>query len=302
MVSLIMLQDVQKNIPNFVVSPGMPRAGSTTLYHSLEHHPALFLPIRKEMFFFSVFYNRGINWFLEYYRHAKSEQVCVDVSPDYFHHDHAIARIKQFNPDTKVILCVRDPLEWVFSLYNEVDMFDFGLPDFKEFLQGYTISHGEKKVSIELQNNAISRRIKEYQEAFGDNLLLYSFALFKRDLLSVLQSIESFVQIPSYFNSGNLDTMAFNASNRRNNKLLYHLIYHEKFIALLLKIFPDTLLRNFRRQYYRVAAKSKAAAPRVTYSQEDIRLAEELLSDDRKFITDLFADHEMQSGTGLPFP
>jgi hypothetical protein len=44
---------------NLVILPGMPRAGTTTLFAWLARHPQIFAPWRKEPTYFSQNFGRG---------------------------------------------------------------------------------------------------------------------------------------------------------------------------------------------------------------------------------------------------
>ncbi len=91
----------------FVV--GMSRAGTTFLYHNLQKHPDIFVPAKKEIGYFAHHYEEGEQWYLKFFDDVQDGQVPFDICGVYFTDDNALARIKSFNPDTKVIIGVRDP-------------------------------------------------------------------------------------------------------------------------------------------------------------------------------------------------
>ncbi len=103
----------------FVVA-GMPRSGTTFLYHNLQKHPALFLPFRKESNYFFVNYARGVEWYRSLYRKITPDQVGGDISPFYFMDQRAIPRIAEFSPDVKVILAVREPAAPACSVIRDM--------------------------------------------------------------------------------------------------------------------------------------------------------------------------------------
>ena len=296
-----MQENIQNNLPNIAIVAGMPRTGTTTLYHNLQKHPSVFVPFRKEIFYFSFYYDRGEDWYRGLYRNATPGQVCFDISPDYFYDNQVIERIIQFNPNAKVILGVRDPVEWILSLYNQLATSNLQILPFEEFIQRFEFRVGDRKVYVEFQN-VVTRMIEEYQKAFGDNLLLYDFKLFQRDLLSVLRSIELFVGIAPYFEPENFDNVALNASNRRNSKFVYATINRENFSHLLHSFFPDRLLRYLRSMYYLTVAKKEPSDPRRGHSPQNIQLAEEVFAEERLAVAQLFAEHKMLLGSGIPFP
>ena len=96
-----------------VIIAGMPRGGATSLYHILNRHPALFVPYRKETAYFSYNYYKGERWYRGLFREMPPACFGLDVSPQYFMDPRSIERVKAFAPDTKVILAIRDPVDWI---------------------------------------------------------------------------------------------------------------------------------------------------------------------------------------------
>lgn len=103
--------------PRIFVVAGMPRAGTTFLYHYIERHSEC-VPLQKETNYFSVKYGLGEEWFLNLYKNRKSQQLCFDASPPYFLDESAAERIKSFDPNTRVILGFRKPSDWIVSVYG----------------------------------------------------------------------------------------------------------------------------------------------------------------------------------------
>ena len=96
---------------DFVVIGGM-RCGTTSLFKYLSAHPDIFMPSRKELFFFSRDdrWAKGTGWYLkEFFRGAKPWQVKGEASPEYMIHREVPARLKRKFPDVKIIAILRDP-------------------------------------------------------------------------------------------------------------------------------------------------------------------------------------------------
>jgi len=96
---------------------GMPRSGTTSLYYFLGQHPSIFVPFLKETDFFSFNCDRGLEWYCDLFREMRAGQTGIDISPSYFYDPQAAVRIKAANKDAKVILAVRNPVEFVVSWY-----------------------------------------------------------------------------------------------------------------------------------------------------------------------------------------
>lgn len=289
------ITDIKNRI--FIIA-GMPRGGTTFLYHNLQKHPSIFLPFRKEPTFFSFNYSKGINWYQELYKKMSPGQISFDITPYYFVDSHAIGRIKEFNPDIKVIIAVRDPVEFALSLYKQHSTFTWRMPPFHVFIESYTIQKGSYRIQMEINKNIVPEIIERYRKAFGDNLLLYSFDLFKRDPLIVLNAIESFVGVPHFFNENNFDNVMINVGSRKNIKLVSYLLSREWLISLIDKLLPHRLIKYLRSAFDLNSARKATESP---YQLDDIRYAEEVLSGQRTAVREMFSKSEIILGSGKPF-
>ena len=283
-----------------VVMAGLPRGGSTTLYHHLQQHPEIAAPFRKETFYFTFNYHLGEDWYYGLFEEAAPGQHLLDVSPDYFYDSAAIARICDFDAQAKIILSVREPVSWILSLYNQRMGIDPVQIPFSEFVEGYDLHVGEITTRIRFSENLYRRMIEMYQETFGPRVLLYDFSLFKRDPLTVLESIERFLDISAHFSKSSFENVVFNASNRRHSRTLYALLNNERTIATLHRLFPDRFLRFARTQYYRRAMRQRAADPANRHDENNFALAKELFQADKQWVTELFSTHAIQLGSGRP--
>ena len=70
--------------PKTFVVAGMPRAGTTFMYYFMQQHPEIFAPVRKEVNYFSFFYDKGEEWYHNLFKEMKQEKYGMDISPVYF--------------------------------------------------------------------------------------------------------------------------------------------------------------------------------------------------------------------------
>lgn len=119
----------------FVV--GAARCGTTSLYNYLNQHPDIFLPNIKELNHFSGVeskehsdykkpkkdqeYHTKIIKSPEIYKSlfdkAKEQQLKGDVSPSYLSNSTTAQRIFEHNPEAKIIISLRNPVQRAFSHY-----------------------------------------------------------------------------------------------------------------------------------------------------------------------------------------
>ncbi len=279
----------------------MPRSGSTFLYHNMARHPQVFAPARKEIDFFSLYYDQGAEWYAEFFADMRPDQLGCDISPVYMLDPNVIGRIQELTPNAKVIIGVRDPVDFVVSQYTQVQMWGYGLPPFAEFVNRFMYRRGAVEVAVELQGRcAVPVMLDAYRAAFGERLFLYDFAAFQRDPVRVLQAIERFLELPAYFTAETAETNRINASARRNFKLLSFLMMRESLVSAVRAVLPDRAVGALRRAVDRWS-RADADATESPHPPEHVALAERLFRDQRGYVTSLFESADLVLGTGQPF-
>ncbi len=127
---------------------GAPKAGTTSLFEYMRHHPQIHMPPEKEVYFFNAenAYRRGWDWYLAtMLRGAPPNAICGEATPEYMSgtpfrgaardgdkkpivsprcseslEEVVPRRIKQFLPDVKLLCVLRDPVERAYSQYQMI--------------------------------------------------------------------------------------------------------------------------------------------------------------------------------------
>lgn len=104
--------------PDFFIV-GAPRCGTTALSEYLRSHPEVFISTPKEPNYFSFDMNRPraadtLNEYLALFKFANG-MVAGEASVWYLYSKVAIPEIMGFNPKAKIIVIVRNPIDWVQS-------------------------------------------------------------------------------------------------------------------------------------------------------------------------------------------
>lgn len=279
----------RQRIPLFVVA-GMPRGATTFLYHYLSYHPEIYLPFRKEVNYFTVHHDRGEQWFHSLYEEMVDEKIAGDISPPCFLDNEALARIRAYRDDTKVILSVRDPREWAVSFYHQFKLLEKTMPSLEEYLQnGHDYMVGDKPLYIRFQGDWITHRIRQYQHAFGDDLLVYRFNYFKQNPLATLKIIEKFLGVGSHFNEHNFDNRRINESSRKNIKILTRLTNNQSFINVIEKTVPRKVVMTLRNHFDHFMANSSGEKSKEdSHRLEELALADKYLGTQAGAMEDLF--------------
>ncbi len=104
---------------DFII-PGYSRCGTTWLYQVLKAHPGIYLPVRKEINFFNRNYDRGIDWYAEYYQDKPGGVLAGDISPVYAEVPSVPGRIHDLLPHAKILIVLRNPVDRIYSIYNQL--------------------------------------------------------------------------------------------------------------------------------------------------------------------------------------
>jgi hypothetical protein len=120
-----------QRLPNFLyLGPG--KSGSTWLHEVLISHPEIYFTEAKDLYFFSRYYDRGLEWYGQQFRAARPEHKIVgEVSPEYLSRPEAAERIREcLGPDVRLMMTLREPASRAFSSYLYLQKHGLAAPTF----------------------------------------------------------------------------------------------------------------------------------------------------------------------------
>lgn len=107
-------------LPNLILI-GAQKSGSTAVYDWLSQHPDIYgNPAMKDFPFFCKpeYFDKGLDWFASHFKGHRDEPIVLHGYVHYlFLADEVAQRLKDFNPDLKLIVLLRNPVERAFSGY-----------------------------------------------------------------------------------------------------------------------------------------------------------------------------------------
>ncbi len=103
-------------LPTFIIAGAM-RCGTTSLNGYLREHPNIAVSQPKEVHFFDLNYDKGLDWYREHFPASEEATAVGEATPDYLYHPEAVARIAASLPDVKVIVLLRNPIDRAYSHY-----------------------------------------------------------------------------------------------------------------------------------------------------------------------------------------
>jgi hypothetical protein len=106
---------------DFIV-PGAQKSGTTALRRFLSKHPHIALPDREELHFFDddkIFAQPADYELLHgHFGPTASSTIVGEVTPSYLYWKPAIARIRDYNRDIKLVILLRNPIDRAFAHWN----------------------------------------------------------------------------------------------------------------------------------------------------------------------------------------
>jgi hypothetical protein len=178
--------------PNFFIV-GAPRCGTTAMAAWLGEHPLIFVAARKEMHHFGADivadprYKDRATYLAEFAAAADRAEVRAigEASVWYLYSEFAAAEIKAFNPEARIIIMLRDPVEQVASLHAKLLLIgpeterDFGRALALEDARRAEVREPDGRVPLrpwfyrEVGQHAA--RVERYLEVFGRDRVLIIF-------------------------------------------------------------------------------------------------------------------------------
>ncbi|MGL5080121.1 MAG: tetratricopeptide repeat protein [Microcoleaceae cyanobacterium] len=106
--------------PNFIII-GAQKSGTTSLYEYLCQHPQVLPPLQKEIDFFVWQTNHGLDWYLAHFPPILPSQPLItgEASPSYMLDLKVAQQLKNFFPEIKLIVLLRNPIDRAFSQYQD---------------------------------------------------------------------------------------------------------------------------------------------------------------------------------------
>jgi hypothetical protein len=107
--------------PDFVVI-GAQKGGTTSLYDLLTQHPLVERAASKELHFFDLLFDEGVEWYRSCFPipgwKDGRRTITGEGTPYYLFHPHAAKRMAQVIPQARLIALLRNPVDRAYSHYQ----------------------------------------------------------------------------------------------------------------------------------------------------------------------------------------
>lgn len=176
-------------LPNFFIV-GAPKAGTTSLYAYLNRHEEVFMPklikepdyfsheaILKQDLYYKTIHITEEKKYLALFNDVKGQKAIGEASVSYLFYSGTARKIYDFNPGSKIIMLLRDPIERAYSHY----LMDYRLGLIKDSFEDIILKQKTHRYSDMYYQQVVSLgeyavQIERYLDVFGKGqvkILLY---------------------------------------------------------------------------------------------------------------------------------
>lgn len=224
----LLFQEVENHGPDFIIIGAM-KSATSAIYQYLMQHPQVKRRLPKELHFFTLQYNKGLDWYLSQFIYDKEDTIrqkllIGEASPSYLPSQKAPARIYKFFPNVKLIISLRNPTDRAISHYyhqrNRVK--DESRPIELAFSSQEIADLAKKpysKTKRYLEQGKYAIQIKNWFDVFPSNqILILDYQNLEKKPDKCIKRIFDFLDIQDYLIS--------------NKKKIYSNIYPETPLAI----------------------------------------------------------------------
>jgi hypothetical protein len=169
--------------PTFInIGPG--RCATSWLFEVLLEHPQILMANIKETDFFNVNYHLGNTWYESHFpSHSDPQKSAVgEISNNYYLDPIVATRIRDYNPDIKIILNLRNPFELLTSFYT------FGIR------RGLKLDSLNQSLSIpigQIMGSGFDHRFKHKNLTYSDCVSLLDSVLLAKCMTPFIETFET---------------------------------------------------------------------------------------------------------------
>ena len=254
-------------LPNFLII-GAAKAGTTALHRYLQQHPQIYMTPTKETNFFA-FEGQEINFQgigdealkdfsitdLETYQaqfaEVTGEKAIGEACPAYLYYPEAASRIKQYIPDARLIVILRNPVDRAYANFLHT------VRDDRETHQDFALALQDEATRIAnnwewfwhyIQVGFYGKQLKHYYEIFpASQIKVYLYENLKANSIALLQDIFRWLEVDDTF----VPDMALrpNKSGMPKNKLIHQILTKPNPLKTVLKpLFPAKIRQKIQHQ------------------------------------------------------
>ncbi len=204
--------------PNFLLVGGS-RCATDYISKVLGSHPDIFIHPKKEVHFFDRHFEEGFDWYFSHFE-GRRERIVGEATPAYLYGTTPSGipiadAIHAMNPDVKILISLRDPVERSVSHYHKLAR-DGGIAPSQLLIEG--IKRAESRESRLISDSLYSEKVKSFIDLFpADAVKVILHDDIKTDPAKTFREIYGFLGVTADFRSPLLGARV-NTSNLRGKR------------------------------------------------------------------------------------
>lgn len=264
----------KKRLPD-VIFIGPLKTATSYIYDYYLHHPnvATSEPI-KELYYYDEHYHNGEEWYLKHFTPNSETKVMIDVSPSYMIEGEAMERIKKDNPNAKIVLTLRDPVERFSSHVNHHVRHGYSYTGFTDLLAEHP-----KVLESSQYDVYVDKWVKEFGE---NNVHILDYRELTQDSVAFMEKICDIINVP--FNENYEFGHKVNSAGTARSPLLMRAIH------IVMRFLIRNGLSGVIEFVKRTGAKNLVfkEGTKFSISEEDIKKANEHFGNSTKWYNERF--------------
>ena len=193
---------------NFLIA-GAQKSGTSALWEYLREHPEICLPEKKEIHFFDndkFFSKKKIDYthYHSFFKVEKQHKMIGETTPIYMYWMDAPKRIWQYNPEMKMIIILRNPIDRAYSHWNMqrdrgLETLSFSEAIRKETERARKSLPSQQRFFSYTDRGFYSEQIRRIWRFFEENnILIFRIEDLKRNPEQTLESVCRFLKVSSF--------------------------------------------------------------------------------------------------------
>lgn len=270
--------------PDFFVV-GAPKCGTTAMCEYLSKHPQVFIPYMKEIHFFGsdLRRRRVVNNLDDYLALFYDSEGCVcgEGSVWYLYSKHAAHEIYSFNPNAKIVVMLRNPVEFVYSLHSAlvfsgdepIEDFSKALDAEKDRKQGRRLPKLNRQPEALLYTEAaqFATQLQRYFDVFPrEQIHVIIYDDFKQDTSSCYRNLLAFLDVDPSFKT---DFKVVNPAKVVRFKLLRYLKQHPPKLLRTIgrALVPARVRYRINKKFFRLNSRPQQRQPMDSLLQQQLK-------------------------------
>ncbi len=249
--------------PNFFIV-GAPKCGTTAMDDYLSVHPEIFMATKEQHFFGKdlgyTITRTNKEAYQKSFEGSGNKKIIGEASVWYLFSKTAASEIKEFSPDAKILIMLRNPVDMVYSLHSQniydcnedVLSFEEALSKEPQRKNKTDIPESSSFIDCLLYTEAgsFTHQVKRYIDVFGkENVMVIIYDDFKKDTATQYKKVLDFLGVDNSFKP---DFSIVNSNKIFKNPGLHKLIKSpsEKQKRFVRKLFPFKSLRLKAMEFF----------------------------------------------------